>query len=801
MGFVRTARGMTMLVALVAVSLAVGACCPKPPQYGEPMSVEVTPVEDTNPTKTQHTFIATVYDANGQPIPNVQVHWILARTGDAVGDIVTYDDQDLKGVWYDLTTKTDNHYAVSYTNETSTVLHRGMRWVADEASWTDFEVGKGQSWCTITSPVEGTSHMIVFVPAIKDALCHKVFAVKHWQRVPHIVAMKECPQEALVGSEFSYKLTIMNDGEGATPGPVEVVEMLPEGIAIVDGTAFPQNLGVLNPGDSKTITFRVRAETPGVKVNRIEARAGEFVARADCTTNVVGYGIDIVKDCGGRYVLGNEVPFTIRVTNTESSTLTNVVVNDPLPAGVEFVSANASKGSARAGGDGRTIVWDGFELAGKDSATLTITTKATGIGMQRNAATVTANVAGAEMQVTDNDDCECEIIGLPALNIDKVCEPTQCGIGDPITFRITVWNTGGADALNVAVNDMVPAGLQAQGETSWRIDRLPPSGPEGGKTFTIQATAMSAGRFTNVATANCEGATEVRDSCDVEVLGPTLTIVKDCKAANPPVADDITVLNRMDNATHTITVTNGNVRAQDVVVVDRLPLDTAGRERLKYTSSNPAGSYDAASHTITWSLGTMEANQSATIEVVFQGLAIGPAINTASVTARGFGGAQDDCRLFILGSPAFQNMVLDALAGNVDADNFKVNVPFYYVAALQNEGEADLKVDLTFSLSSDLALESTPIGFIPDLRSTAEPTGANLLGCTDQGGGKYQLASFNLAPHETKFLKIPVRGTQVTATEAAKIDIKVDWQLWFEGRLFPKKGSTAFGETSVIDPQ
>jgi uncharacterized repeat protein (TIGR01451 family) len=801
MGFSRTARGLTMLVTLVAVSLTVGACCPRAPQYGEPWSVEVTPVEDTNPTKTQHTFIATVFDQGGNPIPNVQVHWILARTGDAVGDVVTYDDQDLAGVWYDLTTKTDNQYAVSYTNEQTAVLHRGMRWVADETAWTDFEVGPGQTWCTITSPVEGTSHMIVFVPAIKDALCHKVFAVKHWQRVPHLVAMKECPSQALVGSQFQYRLTIMNDGEGATPGPVEVMEMLPEGITIVDGTAFPQNLGVMNPGDSKTITFMVRADTPGTKVNRIQANAGEFVARADCTTNVVGYGIDLTKECGGRYVLGSDVPFTIRVTNTESSTLTNVVVNDPLPAGVEYVSADASKGMARVGADGRSLVWDGFELAGRDSATLTINTRATGIGIQQNTATVTASVAGADMQVTDSDNCELEIIGLPSLNIDKVCEPTQCGIGDPVTFRITVWNSGGADAMNVSVNDVMPAGIQAMGETSWIIDRLPPSGPEGGRTFTINATAMTGGRFTNVATANAEGATEVRDACDVEVLGPTLTIRKDCKATNPPVAEDITVLNRMDSATHTIVVTNGNVRAQDVVVVDRLPLNSAGRERLKYESSNPAGTYDAVAHTVTWNLGTMEANQTATIEVVFQGVDIGPAVNTASVTARGFGGAQDDCRLFVLGSPAFQNSVYDALNGDPDADNFRVNTPFDYIILVQNEGEADLQVTMHFTLSGDLALESRPIGFIPDARSTADPTGADVLAVTDAGGGKYDLAPFNMAPKTKRWLRIPVRGINVTSTDAATINIDMDWQLWFEGRLFPRKGRVSFGETSVIDPQ
>ena len=221
MYFLRAVRGSAFFAVFLAVSILVGACGTQPAetQPASPIwSVELSPLEDTNPTKTQHTFIATVRDQDGRPVPNVQVHWILARTGDAVGDIVAYDDQDLgDGTSMPLTRKTDNQYAVSYTNEKPVVLDRGNSWVADEAAWRDFEVGAGQSWCTITSPVEGDSHMIAYVPEIKDGLRHKVFALKHWQKVPHLVIEKQCPEGALIGEEFTYSITVMNDGDGETP--------------------------------------------------------------------------------------------------------------------------------------------------------------------------------------------------------------------------------------------------------------------------------------------------------------------------------------------------------------------------------------------------------------------------------------------------------------------------------------------------------------------------------------------------------------------------------------------------------
>jgi uncharacterized repeat protein (TIGR01451 family) len=407
---------------------------------------------------------------------------------------------------------------------------------------------------------------------------------------------------------------------------------------------------------------------------------------------------------------------------------------------------------------------------------------------------------GADASVSDSDDCSLEVIGLPALNIDKECLDPAVGLGDISRFRITVWNSGGADAQNVRVSDIVPAGFQAMGETMWNVDILPPSDREGGRTFMLEARAMQAGTFTNVATATAAGSDEVRDSCDVTVTPPMLTIQKECRAVNALMADDITVLNRLEKGTHTITVTNGNVKADDVVVVDTIPVDSNGRDRIRYVSSNPAGTYDAASHTVTWSLGTMEPNQRTVIEVEFTGLTVGPAINQASVTARGFGGAQDECRLYVLGTPAFQESVLDALNGDPDADNFTVDTPFDYIVMVQNEGDADLKIDINFLLTAGLALESTPAGFIPSDRSAATPSGSDVLAITPDGA-RYKVAGFNLAPREVKWVKIPVRGVKVTSTNAEEIQMQIHWQLWYEGRLFPREGVVQEGETSVIDPR
>src|SRR5262245_35350026 len=102
---------------------------PKPPEGGyytnwDPyaVSLEVTPLEDVNPVRTQHVLIATVRDKDGKALPNRRVEWILSRGDNAVGEIVEVDESGWRA---SRGYKVDNLYAVSHTNNGPHVLDRG----------------------------------------------------------------------------------------------------------------------------------------------------------------------------------------------------------------------------------------------------------------------------------------------------------------------------------------------------------------------------------------------------------------------------------------------------------------------------------------------------------------------------------------------------------------------------------------------------------------------------------------------------------------------------------------------------
>jgi hypothetical protein len=147
----------------------------KPPGHGyfadfDPHAcrIDVLPLESTSPVRTQYLLVATVSDEHGQPRRSRRVEWML----EGVGNIVEVDES---GYFAGRGYKVDNKYAVSYTDYCEHTLHRGSTSHVD-----DVVIHPGQTWCVITSAVEGDTTMTAYAPEIADWDRHKVFVTKHW---------------------------------------------------------------------------------------------------------------------------------------------------------------------------------------------------------------------------------------------------------------------------------------------------------------------------------------------------------------------------------------------------------------------------------------------------------------------------------------------------------------------------------------------------------------------------------------------------------------------------------------------
>ena len=88
----------------------------------------------------------------------------------------------------------------------------------------------------------------------------------------------------------------------------------------------------------------------------------------------------------GRVFVGQDVTYTILVTNDGPNIATGVIVTDTLPAGAAFVTAGTTQGTVSESGGVVTATLG--ELASGATATVTITVRPTAAGTLSNIASV-----------------------------------------------------------------------------------------------------------------------------------------------------------------------------------------------------------------------------------------------------------------------------------------------------------------------------------------------------------------------------------------------------------------------------
>jgi len=298
--------------------------------------------------------------------------------------------------------------------------------------------------------------------------------------------------DADVEQPFGWRIVVTNTATTAKAFDAVVRDVLPPawsydtGSTKVDGVAAPDpamsgdaagdtltwNFAgqALNPGASLTITFTA---TPGldargnppVQVNDAAATVkdgsgasgnhdGPYADEDDAkaTLHFPIADLKIEKSAPGEVHVHDEFDYTLKVTNKGPDPATQVVIDDPLPAGLQFVSSADCTAE---------MVCQIGDLASGESKTVTARVKAT----YANGGTTVHNVAtvtGHEWEPTpeDNtDDADTNVIGIPDLKITKTAVPTNARPGQTVTYVLKAENVGNGVAHDVTITDPIPVGV------------------------------------------------------------------------------------------------------------------------------------------------------------------------------------------------------------------------------------------------------------------------------------------------------------------------------------------------------
>jgi uncharacterized repeat protein (TIGR01451 family) len=247
------------------------------------------------------------------------------------------------------------------------------------------------------------------------------------------------PNPVLAGQVLTYTLMVTNNGPDVVTG-VTVTDTLPSGVTFVSvtasqGTGCTQsgekvtcNLGSLARDASAIVTIKVLAPltittlTNTTAISGVEADTNISDNNVAQNAGVIAADLSITQtDAPDPIFEGQNVTYTLAVVNTGPANATGVTVDDILPGGATFLSANASQGGNCAVA-GNTVTCPLGTLAGGASASITILiTAPLGAGVITN----TANVTLAEPDLNGSNNTSMETTTLNPL-------PTPTPTPEPI---------------------------------------------------------------------------------------------------------------------------------------------------------------------------------------------------------------------------------------------------------------------------------------------------------------------------------------------------------------------------------
>jgi uncharacterized repeat protein (TIGR01451 family) len=519
------------------------------------------------------------------------------------------------------------------------------------------------------------------------------------------------------GEILTYTITVSNIGP-SHDNDVVLTDTLPLSVTLI-GTTTTQgtctgnetivcNLGKVRFNNPSTVLIVVSADETGIITNTAIVRGinddGNTDNNTSTVTNNVYQSVDLSMSktaSNAPYTIGQPLTYTLVVTNNSPLIATNVTLTDLLPDEVDYVSVTPTDSCSEAD---RVVICDFGDLAAAGNVNATIVVTPTTSGIITNTAEVTATTYDPDF---DNNIDSVTIVVDPIadLSLSKTGEPTQVYAGEPLTYTLTVNNSGPSAASGVILTDTLPGNVtfisvnSTQGTCAGPVlgevvCNLGTIGLGSNAVVTIVVSPNSSVDLYNQAvvstTTNDPGSTNNSDAVDTVVLD-SADLELDKTVSDGPYYFG-------EPLTYTLAVTNnGPTEATTVTVTDTLPVGVS------YVSGS-AGCTEGPADVVVCDLGTIGV----------------PGTGSATIVVTSTAGVKNNIALVGAGTydPATGNNTSNAevtVAGISDLELNKTvsDGPYYagepltYTLVVTNSGPNDAtSVTVTDTLPTELGYDS-----------------------------------------------------------------------------------------------
>ncbi|MFM2094389.1 MAG: hypothetical protein RIS70_1513 [Planctomycetota bacterium] len=412
------------------------------------------------------------------------IEWIL--TQDSVGHFVEVgrpSNEYLAAFFHETPKKLGPNYALGMTATSEYRITRG-----NCTPYDDVRVGRGQTWISLTSPTEGTSHVSVIAPKAENWDQRRQTATIHWVDVQWAFPP---PGVGRAGEPIQLTTTLTRATNGSPLKDWVIRYELPEGMpaslesdAAADRTDRAVDV-VTDANGHASVYVRPNNDNPGSYPVVIQV-IRPALASGDLPRTILGQGASTVtwsapglavKITGSQSnPVGSTFPVRLDVSNYGDMPARGVVVSANVPPNWKYVGSNVA---AREFPD--RVEWDLGDLPGQSTRSMEATFEA---------------LRGGDVKFCARAQSADGLLAEDCLDRMRVFEPTisismrgpDTGeVGSEVQFQVELTNRGDTPLNNVRLVDRFDPGLSHVSQAGQMIDRVIPL-MQPGETIPVNLT-------------------------------------------------------------------------------------------------------------------------------------------------------------------------------------------------------------------------------------------------------------------------------------------------------------------------